>query len=269
MKKQKKIVCIIPARLASSRFPKKIIAPLGNKPLIERVWNAACAVPFFSQVVLALDAAQTQTVVEQFQGNYIMTSPYHQSGTDRLIEVMRSGKVEADIWVNWQCDEPFIQAAMIEDLLQSCESNDAEIWTLKKRIENSGEISSTQFAKVVTDQSGNALYFSRSPIPCYRADIHADETKKIYYKHVGLYAYTTAALEKIKTYNLCDIEDAEQLEQLRFLYHNMKIKVHETQYNAYGIDTPADLERAERILAHNSLERMNAAQNNGIIHIQN
>jgi 3-deoxy-manno-octulosonate cytidylyltransferase (CMP-KDO synthetase) len=248
MNNQKKIACIIPARLASSRFPKKILAPLHNKPLIEHVWNAARATELFSDVVLAIDSAETEQVIEKFKGRFYSTSSSHLSGTDRLIEVMRSGALDADIWVNWQCDEPFINQAMIKDLIHTCSLNDADVWTLRKKIEHYDEVVSSQFAKVVVDHNGYALYFSRSAIPHYRSDIHPDSSQHIYYKHVGLYAYTTEALMRIAEMKPCALELAEQLEQLRFLFYGLKIKVHETMYNVYGIDTPADLVRAEKIM---------------------
>lgn len=243
----KKIVCIIPARLQSTRFPQKMLKTLYGKPLLEWVWNQANSVSAFDHIAFAIDAQETADVIASFGGRYYMTSTHCPSGTDRLIEVMKQNKVVADIWVNWQGDEPFITEKMIGELLQSCEQEDSDIWTLKKKITKSEEIMSPHFAKVVCDHNNHALFFSRSMIPFYR-DAIAEE-RKVFYKHVGLYAFTQAALNKIALLPSCAIECAEQLEQLRFLYHNMRIKVHETGHDVFGIDLPEHLVRAEAHLA--------------------
>jgi 3-deoxy-manno-octulosonate cytidylyltransferase (CMP-KDO synthetase) len=239
----KKIACIIPARLKSTRFPRKMLSLLGGKPLLQWVYESASSVPFFDAVAFAVDSDETKRLVEGFGARCFMTSEQCPSGTDRLIEVMEQGEIDADIWVNWQGDEPFITEEMIRDLLQSCAENDVDVWTLKKRITDFEEVLSPHFAKVVSDEKGFALYFSRSPIPCYR-DPTPDHQKK-YYKHVGLYAYTSDALFKISSLFPCDIEVAEQLEQLRFLYHGLRIRLHETAHEAFGIDLPEHLLKAE------------------------
>lgn len=127
-----KIICVIPARLYSTRFPKKILTLLHDKPLIRWVWEKACSISCFNQVVIAIDAEETRKVVQSFGAHYIMTSQECPTGTDRLIEVMQKGFMQADIWVNWQADEPFISEQMIKDLLQS--TSDSDIWTLKKEL---------------------------------------------------------------------------------------------------------------------------------------
>jgi 3-deoxy-manno-octulosonate cytidylyltransferase (CMP-KDO synthetase) len=220
---------------------------LGGKPLLQWVWEAAIATGRFDDVVIAVDAEETAELVASFGGKYVMTSPGHLCGTERLIEVVQSGRVDGEIIVNWQGDEPFIQKAMIDDLLQSIEDKEADIWTLKKKIENPEQIHSVHIAKVVTDAQDCALFFSRSPIPCYR-DARPDE-QKIYYKHVGIYAYTKEALLKIATLSPCEAELAEQLEQLRFLHHGLKIKVHKTLHEVQGIDLPEHLVIAEKAIA--------------------
>lgn len=238
----KKVVCVVPARLASSRFPQKILKKIANKPILQWVFEAANTVDFFDDVVFAVDAEQTKELVASFGGKTIMTSVGCQSGTDRLVEVMQSKKYVADIWVNWQGDEPFVTKAMIETLLSSCESDNADIWTLKKKIKNSDDIFSPNIAKIVCDANSFAIYFSRNAIPFYRAD---STQERCYYKHVGLFAYTTQALEKIALLDMSNLEKAEKLEQLRFLQHGLKIKVHETDQEVVGIDTPQDLAKAE------------------------
>ena len=243
MSSNQKIVCVIPARLASTRFPGKVLKSINNRPMLSWVWHAANATKLFDEVVFAVDSLWTADLVESFGGKYIMTSSDCKNGTERLIELMNLNKVQADIWVNWQGDEPFITTAMIKDLLQSCGNDDADIWTLCKKIENPDEINNKHVAKVVRDSNNNALYFSRSTIPYYR-DPRA-ETNKTFYKHIGIYAFTTAALKKISELELSDIEDAEQLEQLRFLYNGLKIKVHETATDVFGIDLPEHIQKAE------------------------
>jgi 3-deoxy-manno-octulosonate cytidylyltransferase (CMP-KDO synthetase) len=246
----RKIACIIPARLKSTRFPRKVLSLLKGKPLLQWIWEAASRCPQFDCVAFAVDAEETRQLVLAFGGTVLMTSEACASGTDRLVELMQTGQVAADIWVNWQGDEPFIHKAMIDDLLRSCLQEESDIWTLKRRIVSIHDYYSPQVAKVVCDARDFALYFSRSPIPCYR-DPRPDEDK-IAYKHVGLYAYTTEALKKIAALSLSPHEEAEQLEQLRFLHHNLKIKVHDTEHEVFGIDLPEHLTRAETLIQNST-----------------
>ncbi len=243
----KKIVCVIPARLASSRFPEKVLITLQNKPLLQWVWEAAKSVPFFDKVVFAIDAEETASLIDSFQGSYHMTPPSLASGSDRVAYIQAQGLEKGDIWVCWQADEPFIKQRMIEDLLQSIQEADSEeemIWTLKKRIDDFSEVTNPHIAKVVTDKNGCALYISRSPIPHYR-----DETdNKEYFKHVGLYAYSAAALKKIPHLQPCIYEEAEKLEQLRFLFNHIPVKMHSTEELAFGIDLPQHQTQAEQII---------------------
>jgi len=168
------------------------------------------------------------------------------SGTDRLIELQKTQKMQGDIWVNWQGDEPFIHKEMIGDLLQSTDQ-DCDIWTLKKEIKKELDIEDPNVVKVVTDFHNKALYFSRSPIP-YDRDGLDDVTC---YKHIGIYAYTGKALEKISNLKESSLERSEGLEQLRFLENGMKIEVHETSFETQGIDVPEDLAKAmDRISSH-------------------
>lgn len=242
----KRVACVIPARLKSTRFPKKMLSVLKGKPLVQWVWEKASAVSCFDEIAFAVDAREIAELIDRFHGKYFMTSEQCPSGTDRLVEVMQRKLIEADIWVNWQGDEPFIHPRMIDDLLQTCETDESDLWTLKKRILKLEEALSPHTTKVVCDHKDNALYFSRSVIPYYR-DASPGE-HKIHFKHVGMYAYTQKALKKIALLNPCEIEMAEQLEQLRFLYHNLRMKVHETQYEVFGIDLPEHLIAAENVI---------------------
>lgn len=237
-----KIVCIIPARLESSRFPRKVLSMLGSQPLLQWVWDAAVACEVFDEVAFAIDSHETARLIESFEGKYFMTSPECLSGTDRLIELLETKQLMGDIWVNWQGDEPFIQREMIGDLLQSVEKKKADIWSLKKKIENEEDIENPNVVKVVTNSACQALYFSRSPIPYYREIFDFEEA--IYYKHIGVYAFTEKALKKIQRLSPSSLELAEQLEQLRFLENGLKIEIHETPHETLGIDHPEDLAAA-------------------------
>lgn len=246
----KTIACIIPARLFSSRFPRKILAPLQDKPLLQWAWEAACKVNFFDSVTIAVDAQETAEVVQTFGGQTIMTSPHWENGTFRICEIIKNQNISADIVVNWQADEPFINQHMIEDLLQSVDQEKSDIWTLKKKITNSQKIHSPHCVKVVCNHEGYALYFSRNPIPFKQKSDSA-----YYYQHIGLYAYTKPALLDISQLSLSALAQSEQLEQLNFLYHGMKIRVHETNHETLGIDTPEHLDQAHYLLASSALTK--------------
>jgi 3-deoxy-manno-octulosonate cytidylyltransferase (CMP-KDO synthetase) len=240
-----KIICIIPARLQSTRFPQKILKPLAGKPLLQWVWEAAHKTKLFNNVIFAIDSEKTAQLINNFGGKYIMTSQDCKCGTDRLVELVRHKKVDGDIFVNWQADEPFITKQMIIDLLQSCTTDNADMWTLKKRITKKEEIMSVNVAKVVCDKNNFALYFSRNPIPRYR-DAAAYRAEHVYYKHIGIFAYKKETLLKISTLDKCYLEDAEKLEQLRFLSNNISVKLHDTDGVVIGIDTKDDLKKAEK-----------------------
>lgn len=241
------VTCVIPARLQSSRFPAKILALLNGKPLIQWVWEAACQVKAFTRVVIAVDAEETAEVAHQFGAEAIMTDPSCRSGTMRLVELKLANKIEGDLFVCWQGDEPFIHTTMIEDLIQSAPADGSDVWTLKKKMAE--EADSPHVVKVVTDARGYALYFSRSPIPYFR---DAPDDEQIYFKHIGLYAYSPSALEKIATLPASFLEEAEKLEQLSFLEHGLKIRVHETEHETLGIDLPEHLARAQGLVTGRS-----------------
>ena len=242
----KKVVCIIPARLQSTRFPRKMLINLKGKPLLQWVWEAATKVAIFDEVAFAVDAQETATLIEAFGGRYYMTSQSCMSGTDRLVELSTSGRVSSDIWVNWQGDEPFVTGQMIHDLLHTAHRDKSDLWTLKKRIVNTEDALNPHISKVVTNDKGFALYFSRSAIPYYRDP--CPDKHKVFFKHVGIYAYSERALLRIRRMQPSYLEEAEQLEQLRFLYHRLKIRVHETEQEVFGIDLPEHVVKAEAYL---------------------
>ncbi len=232
-----KVVCVIPARLASTRFPKKVLAKIGDKSMLERVYLAALKCPEFSDIYFAIDSEESAKEIERFGGKWKMTSLQCPTGTHRLIEFAELSNIEADVFVNWQADEPLISHQMIKDLLQGIYVKTQLIWTLKKEAKKE-EILNPNVVKVVTDRFGRALYFSRSPIPYDR-----DGKGVIIYKHIGLYAYTREALLKIKNLPITTLSQVEQLEQLIFLENDLSVHVHETAHESIGVDTPSDLLR--------------------------
>lgn len=240
MIKKKKIACVIPARLHSTRFPGKVLQNLAGEPLLKRVYKAAKKCRLFDSIIIAVDDQLTYDLVSSFTKNVIYTSPTWNSGTDRLIEVYQNGSIAADIWVNWQADEPFLSKEMLLELLSSIDT-ERDIWTLKKKITNLDEVKNTNITKVVTDNTGRAMYFSRHSIP-----YDSGKLPIIYFKHIGIYAFTQKALETISRTGPVPLEINEQLEQLRFLYHGLHIQVHETKRDSIGIDTPQDLSLAEQ-----------------------
>ena len=234
-----KKVCVIPARLASTRFPRKVLAELGGKPLLQRTWEAATKVPHFDEVWVAVDSKELLEFVKTFTDRVLLTSDDCHAGIDRLIEVRNSKKVIADLWINWQADEPFITEKMIDDLLST---TDGDVFTLKKKMASNEPIDDPNIVKVVTDKTGRALYFSRFSIPYMRT------TEVSIYKHLGIYAYTDEALERISHMPPAEIEKAELLEQLRYLYNGLSIHVTETEGQIIGIDHPDDLLAAQKMI---------------------
>lgn len=236
------ITCVIPARLASTRLHQKILQRINSRTLLEHTWRAVSAITKFNTVIIALDDPKTAAVVESFGGTYVYTSPTCPSGTHRLIEVAIEHDATADVWVNWQADEPFIPPAMIHDLLHGItDTCTPHVWTLKTRITNQQQLSDPHTVKVACGASNAALYFSRAPIPYYRT---TPVNGAIHYAHIGLYAYTTSALKKIAQLPACLLAQAESLEQLQFLSGGIPITAHTTMHHAHGIDTPSDLKRA-------------------------
>jgi len=245
-----KAVVIIPARYNSSRFPGKPLATLKGKTLIQNVYDQASSASRIDSVIVATDDARIFDSVKKFGGSVLMTSPDHSCGTDRIAEVARD--LECDIVVNVQGDEPFIRPEMIDDTVQLLlEDEAASISTLAVRIDNEDEIVNPNVVKVVTDDRGYALYFSRSPIPYFREEwkdlqsITLQQGKTVLFKHIGVYGYRKESLLNFTAMEKKWLEETEKLEQLRALAAGMKIKVKETAFNTFGIDTIEDLRKAE------------------------
>lgn len=244
MKNQKtlKVVGIIPARLGSQRLARKVLRELHGKLLIEHVYSRARLCDSLDELWIATDSEEVLKECQRRKLPALMTSERHLSGTDRVHEVMT--KKAADIYVNIQGDEPLVRPEHLENLLKPFFSRkDVRVATLKTKISNE-TASSPNVVKVVTDQEGWALYFSRSVIPFDREG----SRKHILYKHLGFYAYTQEALEQFHKLSPSSLEQIEKLEQLRFLENHVPIFVSETAFDSIGVDTEEDLQRAEALL---------------------
>ena len=240
---------IIPARFQSTRFPGKPLAILGNKPIIQWVYeNARKSLP---NVYVATDDERIFAAVEAFGGKAVYTSPNHQSGTDRCAEAARkvAETLQIDVVINVQGDEPFIRPEQIDALKACFNTSETEIATLIKPITNAAEITNINRPKVVINKNQEALYFSRSPIPFVR-DAKPEEwiSRNTFYSHIGMYAYRFDILQKLTQLPVGLLEKAESLEQLRWLENGFRIKTAQTTFENIGIDTPEDLENAKKFL---------------------
>jgi 3-deoxy-manno-octulosonate cytidylyltransferase (CMP-KDO synthetase) len=244
-----RILGIIPARYASTRFPAKALADVAGKPMIQRVYEQAKKASSLHRLVVATDHPLILETVKQFGGNVCMTDEGHASGTDRCYEAYALQKEKFDYVINIQGDEPFIQPEQF-DLLAGVLQDHVEIATLAKRITDGAAVSNPNTVKVVFSQQGFALYFSRSAIPHIRG-VEPEHwvNRHAFYKHIGMYAYRADILEKLTQLPVSDLEKAESLEQLRWLENGFMIKVKETRHETIGIDTPEDLMRA--MASHN------------------
>lgn len=247
MYKGKNVACVIPARLASTRFPEKVLKSLAGKPLLQWVYEAAKETEIFDQIYIAVDAEKTSLLAKSFGGKTLMTNPECLTGTDRIIEAKERYALKADVWVNWQADEPFINKQIIQDLLQSIDK-EGDVWTLRKEISKQEEKEDHSVVKVVTGDQDRALYFSRYCIPFRQKELNMP-----IYKHIGIYAFSDKALLQIGKLKSCLLEQTESLEQLRFLYYGLVIKAHETRHETLGIDFKEHLELAEKLLSAKAL----------------
>ena len=242
-----KFIGIIPARYASTRFPGKPLAVLGGKTVIQRVYEQASSV--LEEAYVATDDERIFNAVESFGGRAVMTRADHKSGTDRIEEAAEKIGTDADVIINIQGDEPFIQKSQIETLMQLFEVPETQIGTLGKRFESIEAALNPNSPKIVTDLQGFALYFSRSAIPFVRGQEQAIWLEKYpFLKHLGLYAYRREVLREVTKLPQSPLEIAESLEQLRWLENGFRIRVGLTDVETVGIDTPEDLQRAEEFL---------------------
>jgi 3-deoxy-manno-octulosonate cytidylyltransferase (CMP-KDO synthetase) len=250
---QERIAGIIPARYASSRFPGKPLALIGERPMIQWVYEQASK--SLDLVYVATDDKRIFDTVQKFGGKAIMTSPDHLSGTDRCAEavslIMKETGIKIDIAINIQGDEPFIKPEQIDQLKDCFNEKGTEIATLIRKAEAGEDIFNPNQPKVLIDLKGDAIYFSRAAIPYLRDSEMSTWTEKhTYFKHIGLYAYRTGTLNKITLLPRSSLEIAESLEQNRWLENGYHIRTAVTLWESIGIDTPDDLNKAKLLLKH-------------------
>lgn len=254
-----KVVAIIPARISSTRLPEKPLISIGSKPIIQWVYENVSKSRYLSNTIVATDSEKIKKVIDDFGGNCVITSPDHKSGTDRVAEVAK--KLDADIILNVQGDEPFITNEVIDVLLKlMLKDQTIEMASLKTNITDIRDFFNPSVVKVICDRFDRAIYFSRAPIPYFRDEFQIYkktgklDTQKISeicsktYKHIGIYCYRWDFLMKFTKMKTTFLEEVEKLEQLRAIENNVIIKVPTVNYNGFGIDTPEDLERARKIL---------------------
>jgi 3-deoxy-manno-octulosonate cytidylyltransferase (CMP-KDO synthetase) len=239
-----KILGVIPARYASTRYPAKPLVDIGGKSMVQRVFEQVRKASTISDVVVATDNQEIFDHVIAFGGKVVMTKDSHVSGTDRCFEALTLTSKKFDYVINVQGDEPFIQPDQI-DLLASTLDGKTEIATLVKAIDDPSFLFNANIVKAVLNLNSEALYFSRSTVPYLRNIPESDWIKnQRFFKHIGMYAYRSDVLEKITALPVGVLEKAESLEQLRWLENGFKIKVAETKTETLGIDTPEDLQKA-------------------------
>jgi 3-deoxy-manno-octulosonate cytidylyltransferase (CMP-KDO synthetase) len=240
------ILGIIPARFASTRLLGKPLADIGGKPMIQHTFENASKSKLLQKIIIAVDDEKVAQIAKHFTTNVVLTPKNIATGSDRIAYVARNIP-EADIIVNIQGDEPFIQAKMIDQAIEPLLfDRKVNVSTLAKRIDSIAEFKSSSIPKVVFDYNNFALYFSRSPIPFVRdAKTNIDRIQKgEIYKHIGLYVFRREALLKFTNFEPTDLELTEKLEQLRMLENGIKIKIVVTEFDNLAVDTPEDLDRA-------------------------
>jgi 3-deoxy-manno-octulosonate cytidylyltransferase (CMP-KDO synthetase) len=262
MGKQSKVTAIIPARYGSTRLPAKLLLDLQGKPIIQHVYERTSKAQLIDEVLIATDDERIETLVKSFNGNVVMTSSSHETGTDRIAEVAE--KLTSEIIVNVQGDEPLIDPVVIDQAIcPLLEDSKLMMSTTCETINNLADIFNPNIVKVVLNHDSDALYFSRAPIPFPRFAALAEqrfETEKMlekmqahkdladYYKHTGLYVYRREFLLEFTKWSRSSLEKCESLEQLRVLEKGHKIRVIKTTSKSIGIDTLEDLERARKAL---------------------
>ncbi|MBW3518735.1 3-deoxy-manno-octulosonate cytidylyltransferase [Flavobacterium sp. NKUCC04_CG] len=240
-----KIIAVIPARYASTRFPAKLMQDLGGKTIIRRTYDAAVATALFDDVFVVTDSDLIFEEIQSHGGKVVRSIKEHESGSDRIAEAVK--EIEADIVVNVQGDEPFINKDNLEKVIAVFKEDIAgeiDLASLMVPIDDWESIENPNNVKVIVDQNQMALYFSRSVIP-YPRD---KEVGVQYYQHIGIYAFRKAALLEFTTLPMKSLEASEKLEQLRYLEYGKKIKMAITNHVGIGIDTIEDLEKAKRLL---------------------
>ena len=245
---------VIPARYASSRLPGKPLVPLAGKPMIQHVWERVRRAQKVSRVLVATDDERIRRAVTEFGGEAVMTRAEHRSGTERLAEVAASAAGSgAEIFVNVQGDEPLMEPAAVDAAVAILlEDSSVEVATLAVPIATPADVMDPNVVKVVLDFEGNALYFSRAPIPWIRDTADgagfSPPAGSTHHKHLGLYVFRRQAMLEFPTFPQGELEKLEQLEQLRWLENGYKIRVVETTHDSVSVDVPEDVARVEKLL---------------------
>jgi len=243
-----KAVALIPARLGATRFPKKLLAPIKGKSVIRRTYESAVNTGLFSDVVVVSDSDEIIAEIQQAGGMAVKSRREYESGTDRIAEV--AANMDADVFVNVQGDEPFVQKQPLEALLKVFEGEEGkkvQVGSLVQELKEQQLIEDPNYVKVALDLNNNALFFSRSVLPYPRNK----EATIIYYEHIGVYAFRKQALRQFTNWPLTPLETAEKIECLRFLEHGIPIKMVVTKYMGVEIDMPEDIGRAEALMEKN------------------
>lgn len=244
-----KILAVIPARYASTRFPGKPLATIGGKSMLQRVYEQVSKATEIDKVLVATDDERIFEHVKGFGGEAIMTQPHHQNGTERCAEVIEKVYDEFDVVLNIQGDEPFILPEQIDQLASCFEDDVTDIATLMKQTDSNEQLFSPNTAKVVFNTAMQALYFSRQAIPHLRGVPHDEwAARKVHYLHVGVYGYRKEVLRDIVKLPLSALESLEMLEQLRWLENGYTISIRQTYHQSISVDTPDDLADAEKFL---------------------
>ncbi|WP_298778080.1 3-deoxy-manno-octulosonate cytidylyltransferase [uncultured Polaribacter sp.] len=243
-----RVIAMIPARYSASRFPGKLMKDLGGEPVILRTYKAALQTNLFDDVYIVTDSDVIFSVIENVGGKAIMSKKEHECGSDRIAEAVEN--IDADIVINVQGDEPFIDTVSLTklvDVFKKDTNEEVDLASLKVQITNKEDIENPNNVKVITDVNNMAIYFSRSVIPFYRDK----EIEVKYYKHKGVYAFRKQALIDFYHTPITPLEAAEKIEAIRYQEIGKKIKMVETDIEAVGIDTPEDLEKAIKLLNSN------------------
>lgn len=245
-------VCVIPARFASSRLPGKPLAKIGNKPMIQWVYEQAVKADKIDRVIVATDHADIEKVVESFGGEVVMTDPELASGTDRVAAAVQ--KIDTDIVINLQGDEPFVEPELLNKLVSAFSDSEIYMATPIRKIESLEDLNDPNLVRVVKDVNNYALYFTRNVIPYLRDHNKKEWINKFkYFKHVGIYAYRLTFLNILTTLSVSELEKAERLEQLRVLENGYRIYTIETEYDSMSVDTPEDLIKVNQLLENKKI----------------
>jgi 3-deoxy-D-manno-octulosonate cytidylyltransferase len=237
-----KKVALIPARYAATRFPGKLMQPLGGKPVIRHTYDATVATGLFDEVVVITDSEIIFTEITTAGGIAVMSKHEHESGSDRIAEA--AAAMDVDIIVNVQGDEPFVKREPLEKLLMQFEDATVQVASLMQVLTTQKEIEDPNYVKVAVDKNMNALFFSRSPIPFHRDKI----VSPVYYEHIGVYAFRKEALLNFTHWPMSPLEAAEKIECLRYRENGVPLRMVSVDYMGVEIDTPEDLEKASKLL---------------------